>query len=114
MKPNYKNWVPKGLVIGVVAGSILFTILFGLSLGMNLFAGVAQRFFQILFGILTVVMVLYSAFCINWYVSFSYNGKRRVAARVIDQVSDYVVLPEGGKGLDVGCGSAALTIAVAK
>ena len=114
MKLNYKNWVPKGLVISVVAGSILLAILFGLSLGTDLFAGAAQRVFQILFGILTVVMVLYSVFCISCYVSFSYNGKRRVAARVIDQGSDYVVLPEGGKGLDVGCGGAALTIAVAK
>lgn len=37
-----------------------------------------------------------------------------MAARVIDQVSNYVVLPEGGACLDMGCGSAALTTAVAK
>lgn len=59
-------------------------------------------------------MAIYAAFCINWYTSFSYNGKRRVAAHVIDPVSDYVVLPEGRTFLDVGCGSAALTLAVAK
>lgn len=114
MKPSYKNWVPKGLVISVVAGSVLFAILFGLSLWTNLFSGVTQCVFSIIFGTFTVVMVIYAAFCINWYTSFSYNGKRRVAARVIDRVSDYVALPEGGTCLDVGCGSAALTIAVAK
>ncbi len=110
MKPNYKNWVPKGLVISVVASSVLF----GLSLWTNLFTRVTQCVFSIIFGTLTVVMVIYAAFCINWYTSFSYNGKRRVAARVIDRVSDYVMLPEGGACLDVGCGRAALTIAVAK
>ena len=31
-----------------------------------------------------------------------------------DKVSDYVVLPEGCRGLDVGCGSGALTNACAK
>lgn len=114
MKPNYKNWVPKGLVISVVASSVLFAILFGLSLWTNLFTRVTQCVFSIIFGTLTVVMVIYAAFCINWYTFFSYNGKRRVAARVINRVSDYVMLPEWGACLDVGCGSATLTIAVAK
>ncbi len=62
MKPNYKNWVPKGLVISVVASSVLFAILFGLSLWTNLFTRVTQCVFSIIFGTLTVVMVIYAAF----------------------------------------------------
>ena len=32
----------------------------------------------------------------------------------MEGVADYVLIPAGGKGLDVGCGSGALTIAAAK
>ena len=33
---------------------------------------------------------------------------------IIEGIADYVTVPEGGVGLDVGCGSGALTIACAK
>ena len=45
---------------------------------------------------------------------FSYDGKRKMSKQIIDGVAEYVKLPEGGTGLDVGCGSGALTIACAK
>ena len=37
-----------------------------------------------------------------------------MAKQIIDGIADHVALPEGGIGLDVGCGSGALTIAAAK
>lgn len=48
------------------------------------------------------------------YCAFSYNGKKQVSKRVIEGIAQYVALSDGGKGLDVGCGSGALTIACAK
>ena len=48
------------------------------------------------------------------YRAFSYDGKRQMSRQIIEGVAGYVHLPEGGRGLDVGCGSGALTIAVAK
>jgi ubiquinone/menaquinone biosynthesis C-methylase UbiE len=45
---------------------------------------------------------------------FSYSGKRKLSKQIVDGTAEYVSLPDGGKGLDVGCGSAALTIACAK
>ncbi len=48
------------------------------------------------------------------YRSFSYDGKRQMSKQIIDGIADHVKLPEGGIGLDVGCGSGALTIACAK
>ena len=37
-----------------------------------------------------------------------------MSRQVIEGIADYVTLPEGGVGLDVGCGSGALTIACAR
>ncbi len=64
MKADYKNWMPKGMI------------------------------------------VLHRA--------FSYNGKRQMSKQIIEGVADYIDIPDGGKGLDIGCGSGALTIACAK
>ena len=48
------------------------------------------------------------------YRAFSYNGKRQMSRKIIEGIAGYVKLPDGGKGLDVGCGSGALGIACAK
>jgi ubiquinone/menaquinone biosynthesis C-methylase UbiE len=48
------------------------------------------------------------------YNKFSYNGKRQMSKQIIDGTAKYVNIPDGGTGLDVGCGSGALTIACAK
>ena len=45
---------------------------------------------------------------------FSYEGGRQLSRQIIEGVAAYIELPEGGVGLDVGCGSGALTIACAK
>ena len=37
-----------------------------------------------------------------------------MSKQIIEGVAEYVNIPDGGKGLDVGCGSGALTIACAK
>ena len=48
------------------------------------------------------------------YRAFSYNGKRQLSKQIIEGIASYVNIPDRGKGLDVGCGSGALTIACAK
>ena len=45
---------------------------------------------------------------------FSYDGKRQLSRQIVEGTADYVTIPDGGIGLDVGCGSGALTIACAK
>jgi ubiquinone/menaquinone biosynthesis C-methylase UbiE len=37
-----------------------------------------------------------------------------MSRQIIEGVAAHIILPDGGRGLDVGCGSGALTIAVAK
>ena len=115
MKPDYKNWMPKGMVLGTLAGAVGC---FGLAAvcgcsdliksktckkaatGTLLLAGAAVG------GAALWMTALYRA--------FSYNGKRQMSWQIIEGIAGRVMLPEGGVGLDVGCGSGALAIACAK
>ena len=114
-KPNYKNWVPKSMVIGLgvataVSGS-LFT-LFGAT--DRFLKGRARQAAAAAFGAATPVLLFYTTWMGVLHRTFDYNGKRKLAKTIIDGTADYVTLPDGGMGLDVGCGSGALTIACAK
>jgi ubiquinone/menaquinone biosynthesis C-methylase UbiE len=115
MNPNYKNWMPKGMIYGTAAGCAVclgLFLVFGVS-GL-LTAGIWKTVLTILFLVLTLFLLAVTIWMIFLYKSFSYDGKRQLSRRIIDGLAARVVLPEGGCGLDVGCGSGALTIAVAK
>ncbi len=114
MKPDYKNWMPKGMVLTSVVITALFL---GLFLFIALTSFVSGTLRTVLLAVFTVGAVV--GFCVSlWmilmYRAFSYNGKRQMSGQIIKGIADYVQLPDGGKGLDVGCGSGALTIACAK
>lgn len=114
-KPDYKNWVPKGMVIGVLAGTaacaVLF-ILFGIC-GICV-SGMLRTVLAVVLGLGLAGLLVMSALCLMWQSAFSYNGKRQMSRQIIEGVAAYVTLEEGQVGLDVGCGSGALTIACAK
>ena len=112
MKPNYKNWVPKGMIIGFFAGAAVCAVL--LPVAAILLTGTVKTVLEVVLGLGCAALLLTGGFMTHLYRTFSYDGKKQFARRIIDKVSDYVKLPEGGVGLDVGCGSAALTIACAK
>ena len=114
MKPNYKNWVPKGMVVGFLCGTAAVAVALAVVLMSNLVTGTLQTVLAAVLGVLVLVLVILDAFFINLYNTFSYDGKKQFARRIIEKVASYVDLPENGVGLDVGCGSAALTIACAK
>ena len=115
MKPNYKNWMPKGMIWGTATGCAVCLVLFLVFGVSGLFAtGVLKTILKIVFLVLTVLLLLITVWMMMMYRAFSYDGKRQMSRQIIDSVAEKVVLPEGGCGLDVGCGSGALTIAVAK
>lgn len=69
---------------------------------------------RIVLLVLTIILAIVTLWTILMYRAFSYDGKRQISRKIIDGVAEYVNLPEGGRCLDVGCGSGALAIAVAK
>ena len=106
MKANYKNWMPKGMIRGALISTIV------------LCASACAVGIGTIIGKIMLVLTILSAFMTIWmflmYRAFSYNGTRQMSKQIIEGVSSYVKIPDGGVGLDVGCGSAALTIACAK
>ena len=115
MKPNYKNWMPKGMIWSAVAGAaacLLLTQLFGCT-GL-LAAGTLRTVLTIVFAAGVAVCAVAAVWMWLMYRAFSYDGRRQMSRQIIEGVAEYVTLPDGGRGLDVGCGSGALTIAVAK
>ena len=92
MKADYKNWMPKGMVasfIGGTAGALAIVPAARLLMP----EGPAKSLM---------------------YRAFDYNGTRQMSKQIIEGIAEYVDLPEGGTCLDVGCGSGALAIAIAK
>lgn len=115
MKPDYKNWVPKGMVLGTLAGAVGC---FGLSAACSC-AGLIKN--ETCKTALTGVFLLAGVaaggaalWMTALYCAFSYDGTRQMSRQIIEGITAYVQLPDGGKGLDVGCGSGALAIACAK
>ena len=112
MKPDYKNWMPKGMIY-----SFLFAAL-GCGIAAGCFQllpdGLLKTFLTIILIVLAVVFAGLTVWAVLMYRAFDYNGKRQMARQIIEGTAACVKLPEGGKVLDVGCGSGALGIAVGK
>ena len=115
IKPDYKNWVPeillKNLMFASIAAFILF-IVFGVS--DLVFSGRIRLICALILGYATLKLTFFAIWMRVLHRAFDYNGKRKLAKVIIEGTADYVKIPDGGLGLDVGCGSGALTIACAK
>ena len=114
MKPDYKNWMPKGMVLSAFAATAVFLILFIVFGLTGIVSGTLKTVLFIVFLAGTIIGLGVSVWMILLYRAFSYNGKRQMSRKIIEGIAGYVKLPDGGKGLDVGCGSGALAIACAK
>ena len=114
-RPDYKNWMPLGLLLWMAAGtlaSLALSIVFGgLGFGVH---GWFRWTLGILFGGIFLAGGAATFLFTAMRRAFDYNGRRQLSRQIVSGVAEQVVLPEGGTGLDVGCGSGALTIACAK
>ena len=114
MKPDYKNWMPKGMVLSGFGITAFFLLLFIVSGLTNVTGGRLKMILSIVFLTGTIIGLCVSLWMVYMYRAFSYNGRRQMSRQIIEGISEYVKLPDGGRGLDVGCGSGALAIACAK
>ncbi|CCY48291.1 MULTISPECIES: class I SAM-dependent methyltransferase [Peptostreptococcus] len=114
-KPDYRNWVPVSLLRNFIGGTVITFILFIIFAGTGLvFSGTPRIICGIILGIGDLILLFSSIMLSFMYRTFDYRGKRKLAKTIIEGVAQYVEIPDGGVGLDVGCGSGALTIACAK
>ena len=78
MKPDYKNWMPKGMIwtaAGITALFLILWIVFGLT---RLVSGAAKTVLFIVFLILTIIALCVTVWMILMYRAFSYDGKRQM------------------------------------
>ncbi len=113
IKPDYKNWMPKGMVLGMACGAAVFLLLSIVTLLTPISEPVKKIMIPILF-VITVIFIIVTIWMFLMYRAFSYDGNRKMSKQIIEGVASCINIPDGGRGLDVGCGSGALTIACAK
>mgnify|MGYP004684591645 CR=1 FL=1 len=108
MKPDYKNWVPKGMIRACAAGAAVTAAICAASsmAEKKVLGGIA--------GTAAIGLTIGTGYLAYLHNTFSYDGKRKLSKTIVEGVASYVTVPDGGKCLDVGCGSGALTIACAK
>ena len=112
MKADYKNWIPKGMVAALGAGTLAFA---AGAVALNVAGhGTLARAFSAVCGLGAAALGAGAVWSVAARRAFSYEGTRKLSGRIVEGVAEYVTLPDGGRGLDVGCGSGALTIACAK
>ncbi len=112
MKPDYKNWMPKGMVYGFAGAAAAFTVI--AMVARSLTDGTAEAVLTFIFVVPALLLCGLTVWSVLMYRAFSYNGKRQMSRQIIEGIADFVKIPNGGRGLDVGCGSGALAIACAK
>ncbi len=113
--PDYKNWVPKGMITALGAGTGVLALT---SLAVNSAAKKRRSSAGTALAFLLGAGALGCGACTLWcayaHEKFSYAGDRKLSKQIVEGTARLVKIPEGGTCLDVGCGSGALTIAVAK
>ncbi len=115
MKADYKNWMPKGMIAGTaIGGAISFVLYMIVKMTSSFTDSTLKSMVRIILLSLSIILFPITIWMIILHRAFSYNGKRQMSKQIIEGVAKYIDIPDGGKGLDIGCGSGALTIACAK
>ena len=113
MKAEYKNWMPKGMIVSFAAAAAGCGAA-AAAVALLVPAGLLKTVLTIVPALLAAFFYGVSVWSIFLYRAFSYDGRRQMSRQIIEGIAETVKLPDGGFGLDVGCGSGALAIACAK
>ena len=91
MKPDYKNWIPKGMLVSLIAGTVLslaLLLVFGV-FGVCV-SGKLRVVLGVVFGVAFVVCAKYTQWCVYAYRSFSYDGERKLSKQIIDGTAEHI------------------------
>lgn len=111
MKPDYQNWIPDRLLYATYLAA--FVSFAGLWIGLTGFEGFERTFSAWFFGIAFAILAAASFVMRRLHKAFDFEGDEQVSRRIIERVAERAKLPDGGRGLDIGCGSAPLTVSLA-
>lgn len=115
MEPDYKNWVPTGMRKAFVAASVaLLVLLVAFLVATPLPSPVANGMADVILLVALLACAWSARWCVVASRAFSWDAEDSLSRRIVEGTAAYVDVPEGGVCLDVGCGSGALSIAVAK
>ena len=107
MKPDYKNWIPKGMLVSLIAGTVLsFTLLLVFGVFGVCVSGKLRVVLGVVFGIAFVVCAKYTQWCVYAYRVFTYDGERKLSKQIIDGTAEHITLPEGVKNASFRRGNA--------
>lgn len=108
MEADYQNWMPEGAARRLAAGAA------ALWSGAAALGRARRKLPAALCGAGALGLGAAAGWCVWAGGKYSYDGRRKLSMQIVEGVAELVSLPVGGAGLDVGCGSGALTIACAK
>ena len=115
VKAEYKNWIPLTMIEGFTAGAAVLAASAAAVFddGDEYRSPAKNAAFAALCtgSALCGCAAAWLGYCRSRY---SYDGERKLSKQMIEGTAAYITLPDGGKGLDVGCGSGALAIACAR
>lgn len=115
MRPDYKNWVPRGMLWGIgmtaLVSLVLLIVVEVTGMGPS---GVMHMALAVALALAALICLYGFIVLSRMYRAFDYSGTRQMARQIIEGTAGQLRIVDGGVGLDVGCGSGALTIAVAK
>lgn len=116
MKTDYKNWLPKSVLQKGYERTAVPLIL-GLVFGVLGVGGLQVPIRLVLIFCFSMATFWFGYKAYQWHTAYScfdLNNPRSIAWKVISGVASKVELPPKGKVLDIGTGSGALAIAIAK
>ena len=99
MKPDYKNWMPKGMILSAAVMTVVFLLLFVVLGCTGIISGALKTILFIVFLIGSVIGLGVTVWMILMYRAFSYNGKRQMSRQIIEGIAKHVQIPDGGVGL---------------
>ena len=115
MKPDYKNWIPKGNDVFAHCGTVLSLalllvfVVFGIGV-----SGKLRVVLGVVFGVAFVVCAKYTEWCVMPIGAFPMTANASSQSRSLTVRRSISHSRRVAWELDIGCGSDALTIACAK